>query len=108
MGEIIYNKLVRDEIPAIIEADNQTPITRQLGTVEFRRKLLEKLVEEANELLASDGDIGERADVAEVLKTLDTVIGYTDDEIEVARIQKVAKRGAFEQRIYLEKAIFND
>lgn len=30
------------------------------------------------------------------------------DEIEVARIQKVAKRGAFEQRIYLEKAIFND
>lgn len=108
MGEIIYDKLVRDEIPAIIEADNQTPITRQLGTVEFRRKLLEKLVEEANELLDSDGDIGERADVAEVLKALDTVLGYTNDEIETARVQKAIKRGGFEQRIFLEKAILND
>lgn len=108
MSEIIYNKLVRDEIPAIIEADNQTPIIRQLGTVEFRRKLLEKLVEEANELLDSDGDIAERADVAEVLKALDTVLGYTDGEIETTRAQKALKRGTFEQRIFLEKAILND
>lgn len=108
MGEIIYGKLVRDNIPAIIKADNQTPITRQLDAVEFRRKLLEKLVEEATELLESDGDIEERADVAEVLKALDDVLGYTDDEIEITRTHKALKRGGFEQRIFLEKAILND
>ena len=108
MGEIIYNKLVRDEIPTIIENDNQTPAVRILGDKEFRRKLLEKLVEEANELLESDGDIGERADVAEVLKALDAILGYTDDEIETTRATKAEKRGGFEKRIFLEKAITND
>lgn len=108
MDTIVYEKLVRDHIPAIIEADNQTPVIRQLGTVEFRRALLEKLVEEAQELLESDGDMTERADVAEVLKALDSVLGYTDGDIEAARVEKANKRGGFEQRIYLEKAITHD
>lgn len=108
MGEIIYNKLVRDNIPTIIKNDNQTPVTRQLNDDEYRQKLLEKLIEEAQELLDSNGDIGERADVAEVLKALDAALGFTAEEIEVARTQKAEKRGGFEQRIYLEKALTND
>jgi len=108
MGEIIYGKLVRDQIPAIIEKDNQQPVTRVLGDSEFRRALLEKLVEEAKELLESDGELGERADVAEVLKTLDGLLGYTDADIEATRVEKVQKRGGFEQKIFLEKAITND
>jgi predicted house-cleaning noncanonical NTP pyrophosphatase (MazG superfamily) len=108
VGEIIYNKLVRDTIPEIIEADGETPVVRILGDSEFRRKLLEKLVEEARELLDSDGDIGERADIAEVLKALDPVLGYTNEAIETARAEKVEKRGGFEQKIFLEKAITND
>jgi len=108
MGEIVYNKLVRDNIPQIITDDNQTPVTRVLGDDEYRVKLLEKLVEEANELLEADGDMGERADIAEVLKALDTHLGYTDDEVESARAAKAEKRGGFEQKIFLEKAITND
>lgn len=108
MGEIIYEKLVRDRIPEIITEDNQAPVTRTLGDTEFRRKLLEKLVEEATELLESDGDLGEIADVIEVLNALKPVLGYTDEEIETARAEKVAKRGGFEKRIFLEKATTND
>ncbi len=108
MGEIVYNKLVRDGIPAIIKNDNQTPVTRILSDDEYQQALLEKLVEEAKELLESDGAIGERADIAEVLKALDSVLGYTDADIEAARADKALKRGGFEQKLYLEKAVLND
>lgn len=108
MGEIIYQKLVRDIIPNIIEQDGQRAVTRVLGTTEYRRELLKKLVEEATELLHSDGSIEERADVAEVLRALDKQIGYTSDEIEAARVTKAEKRGGFDQKIFLEKAITND
>ena len=103
-----YNKLVRDKIPQIIQDDNQQPVTRILTDDEFRQRLLEKLIEEAQELLDSNGDKGERADIAEVLKALDAVLGYTDEEIESARADKAEKRGGFEQKIFLEKAITHD
>lgn len=108
MGEILYGKLVRDKIPEIISADGETPVTRVLGTTEFRRELLLKLLEEVKELVESDGDISELADVAEVQKALHPLLGYTDEEIEAARAAKAETRGGFEQRIYLEKAITND
>jgi predicted house-cleaning noncanonical NTP pyrophosphatase (MazG superfamily) len=108
VGEIVYNKLVRDGIPAVIKNDNQTPVIRTLDNDEYKRQLLEKLIEEATELRDSNGDLGERADIAEVLRALDDVLGYTDDEIETARAQKAAKRGGFEQKIFLEKAITHD
>lgn len=108
MGKIIYQKLVRDKIPAVIKQDNQQPVVRTLDNKEFRTRLLEKLIEEAQEFLESDGAISERADIAEVLKALDAVLGYTDDSIEQARADKAEKRGGFEQKIFLEKAITND
>lgn len=108
MGEILYNKLVRDRIPVIIQNDNQTPVTRVLTDEEYRQCLLEKLVEEAIELRDSDGVMAERADIAEVLRALDSVLGYTDDAIEAARAEKAEKRGGFEHKIFLEKAMTND
>lgn len=108
MPEAVYNKLVRDKIPAIIKADAATPVTRILDDNEYRQELLAKLVEEAKELLESDGDISERADIAEVLRALDPVLGFSPDAIEKARGDKAAKRGGFEQKIFLEKVVVND
>jgi len=84
------------------------PHTRILDEREYRQKLLEKLVEEANELLESDGDLSERADIAEVLKALDTALGFDSTMVEEARSQKATKRGGFEQRIFLERADTRD
>jgi len=105
MGEIIYNKLVRDNIPQIIQADNQTPVTRVLNDDDYKKALLEKLVEEARELLESNGEIGERADIAEVLMAIDKTFSFDDGAVEMERFNKAKKRGGFEGRIFLEKAI---
>lgn len=108
MGEIVYNKLVRDNIPLIVSADGQTPITRVLGDDEYLRALLDKLVEEAIELREQIDIMGERADVAEVLLAIDGALGLQPDLIEAERIEKAKRRGGFEQRIFLEKVITND
>lgn len=105
MGEVVHNKLVRDKIPDIIRADHAEPVFRTLNDDEYRRMLLEKLVEEAIELRDSDGDLGERADVAEVLRSLDAVLGYSPGIIELARDEKAQERGGFDGRIFLEKVV---
>lgn len=102
MNVINHQKLVRDKIISIIEADGERPFTRVLDDAEYRRRLLEKLVEEAKELLDSDGDLNERADVAEVLMALDASLGFDTEAVERARLEKFQKRGGFEQKIFLE------
>ena len=37
--ERIYNKLVRDNIPSIIEGNGETPITRILNEGEYKKDL---------------------------------------------------------------------
>jgi predicted house-cleaning noncanonical NTP pyrophosphatase (MazG superfamily) len=109
VAEIIYDKLVRDTIPEIISADNAEPIHRVLADdQEYLHALLEKLVEEAKELLDANGSIEERADVAEVLKAIDELLGYDTEVVESARIDKAKKRGGFSLRIFLEKVVKND
>lgn len=108
MGEIFYEKLVRNKIPAIIEADNQQPIVHVLDDNEFRRALLDKLIEEATELRDANGEIGERADIAEVLRAIDQLYGYSPEQVEQARAVKASARGDFSEQLFLEKAITND
>ena len=43
--ERIYNKLVRDNIPSIIEGKAETPITRILNEGEYKKELEKKLYE---------------------------------------------------------------
>ncbi len=105
MGEVVHNKLVRDNIPAIIEADGHEPVTRVLGDEEYRYQLLTKLIEEATELRDSNGSLGERVDVEEVVRALDDVLGYSPETIEDARRAKAEQRGVFASRIFLEKVI---
>ena len=45
----IYNKLVRDRIPAIIQSECRDCQTRRLTSVEYQTELKAKLVEEARE-----------------------------------------------------------
>lgn len=108
MTEINHQKLVRDKIPEIIKADGREPITRILDDAEYKRALLEKAVEEAKELLESGGSLGERADLAEVLRELDELEGFTPEAIDAARTEKSELRGGFMKRIFLEREVIND
>jgi predicted house-cleaning noncanonical NTP pyrophosphatase (MazG superfamily) len=104
MSETVHNKLVRDQILDIIQANGETPVIRVLDEPEFKQALLEKLIEEARELLA-DCSLAERADVEEVLRAIDETFGFSAADIEAVRQQKADERGAFTARIFLEKVI---
>ena len=99
-----YNKLVRDKIPAIIEADGCVPVTRSLGEKEFESELQKKLQEEVTETLNAESGkhrLEELGDVLEVMSALAAVDGYTVDDIIAAAARKREKRGGFDKRIFL-------
>lgn len=106
--EKIYNKLVRDKIPNIIENDNEVPIIRILTDEEYKIELYKKLEEECHEVITSTSNeetIKELADVLEVIKSISELNGEKlDTVINKANIKR-EKKGGFEQKIYLEKTI---
>lgn len=95
-----HNKLVRDRIPAIIEASGRTAHTRLLTEKEYLVALHRKLDEEAAELHA-DPCLEEMADLAEVLLALCEAHGYTAEELHAARVKKASERGGFRDKIFL-------
>ena len=104
--EKVFNKLVRDNIPAKIHNNGEEAVTRILDDDEYRTELYKKLLEEANEVVKSsvaEETLEELADVYEVLKAIAELENKNiDDVVEIAK-QKRAKRGGFEKRIFLEK-----
>ena len=106
--EKIYNKLVRDKIPQIIEKDNETSITRTLSPEEYEIELYKKLNEECQEVMHStskDELIKECADVLEIIKAIAELKGESLETIINEANKKREKRGGFERRIYLEKTM---
>lgn len=124
MKKVTHNKLVRDRIPNIIIGHGLSFKARKLDAVEFENELTNKLVEEANEVAEKVQWLNhkceqepvskeehtldmqeikeELADVLEVYVHLVKSLGLTTNDIEVATNEKRAKRGSFEDRIYLE------
>lgn len=93
-----YEKLVRDNIPEILDAKG-VPYEKRIATDdEYHQELIKKLVEEAQEF-AEAGTVEEFADVLEVVKTLRTLTPYK--EVEEIREKKVTERGGFNERIIL-------
>lgn len=96
----IYEKLVRDRIPEIIEGTGSRCNVGTLDDEEYIRALDKKLREELDEYLA-DGSIEELADLLEVVRASAIARGYTLDELEAVRSRKAQERGGFEKRIWL-------
>ena len=101
-----FNKLVRDRIPDIIEASGKSCTTEILDHSAFLRLLDTKLDEELAEY-HKDQNIEELADLMEVIRAATVARGYTLDDLERVRAEKVAKRGGFEKRILL-KEVYED
>ena len=96
----IHNKLVRDKIPDIIAANDETAITHTLADEEYLAELVKKLGEECTEFREAL-NMEELADIQEVVFALADAIG-SRDELESARATKAAARGTFTKRIFLE------
>ena len=97
----IYDKLVRDRIPEIIENSGnhcEVEIVNDEVALEY---LYKKLNEEVEELL-EDKNLEEIADVVEVLFAIGKKYGYSEEDILRRRSEKKVKSGGFENNIVLK------
>ena len=97
-----YNKLVRDKIPQIIEADGKGCDITIICGEEKKDLLRAKLMEEVNEYLEDD-NLEELADVMEVLFGLAHELGFSEEDLLKKREEKLKARGGFKEGIVLEK-----
>jgi predicted house-cleaning noncanonical NTP pyrophosphatase (MazG superfamily) len=102
---IIYNKLVRDKIPHIIEKQGKRCEIRVLADEEYEKMLFAKLQEEVQECLSANQSeiVEELADVVEVVYGLLKQKGVTLEEFEHIRLRKKGERGGFDDRLFLTK-----
>lgn len=108
--EKIMNKLVRDRIPEIIISNGEQPFYHILSQEEYDNALIEKMLEEYQEICHAKTNaeiLEECADLMEVLFAYTVSHGYSEEDLLKARVRKREKRGGFDQRIFLEKTETN-
>ena len=108
--ERVYNKLVRDNIPDIIKNKGEEPVIRILDDDEYKIELEKKLYEEYQEVISASGAdrLEELADMLEVIRALAKLENYDLNDIIKIADEKNTKRGAFEDRVFLEKVIVSE
>ena len=101
---VVFRKLVRDPIPEIIQSEGRRPVSCTLDEPGYRKALLAKLIEEAQEAsLATDDDLpGQLADVLEILRALTVTAGMSWPQLLALAEDKRSRRGGFGRRIFLE------
>lgn len=100
----VYNKLVRDRIPEIIENSGKKFTTKILDEKQYVIELKKKLIEEMEEYQNAESNeeaTEELADVLELMHALAKVHGSSIEEVEKIREEKAEKRGGFEEKIFL-------
>ena len=102
----VYNKLVRDKIPEIIETEHRIPKIKILSNDEYKLELLKKLVEESKEVLeAKDSKkdlIKELGDLLEVIDSTVKTFNLNLEDILVLKDKRKQERGGFDKQIFLE------
>jgi predicted house-cleaning noncanonical NTP pyrophosphatase (MazG superfamily) len=100
----LYNKLVRDKIPEVIERSEKAFQTRILSDDEYKQELQKKLQEELEEYLSAPDDknsIEEIADILELIHAITAIHGSSIEELEQVRLKKLTDRGGFKDKIFL-------
>jgi len=103
---IEYNKVVRDNVPSIIEKRGERVETKRLANEALVTALQRKLVEEALEArdaVSGHELIGELADIEEVIRGLSRAVKFDLDDVEKERASKRKKRGGFDRGLMLTK-----
>jgi len=94
-----YNKLVRDNIPDILDKKGVSYEKRIANDDEYKVELIKKLREEVDEFMEA-ADIEELADILEVI---DSILGLEEyKNVRIIQSEKRFKRGGFDKRIILK------
>lgn len=105
------NKLVRDNVPQIIEKAGKVCVVETLDGKEYMDNLMKKLQEEVAEFLYEcnkendEEAIKELADITEVIYAIVEEIGMDIKAFERIRKAKKLKSGGFEKKILLKEVI---
>ena len=118
-----YDKLVRDDVPAVVRSDGNRPVTRRVDGREYDRYLAAKLQEEVDEVLDAfasrdaastetddeglderdDELLGELADVHAVLEATAGARGHSMAAVRDRARAKTDARGGFADGVVLER-----
>lgn len=98
-----YNKLIRDNIPQILDQKGVSYKTHIANEEEYWLKLKEKLLEEVKEFCDSES-IEELADIWEVIEAIIAYKQFDQQAIQVEKVKKAQERGSFSKRIILEES----
>jgi predicted house-cleaning noncanonical NTP pyrophosphatase (MazG superfamily) len=102
---VYYNKLVRDNIPAIIKSKHETCEVRPITDAqEFQQELLKKIKEEAASLSMArtpEEFLEEYADLMVVLEEVVHQLGLTADDLHAAREANVLRKGRYKHQHFL-------
>ncbi|WP_291575931.1 nucleoside triphosphate pyrophosphohydrolase [Clostridium sp. UBA4548] len=97
----VYNKLVRDKIPQVIEGDGRRCETSIVSKEQLLPLLEDKLKEEVNEFM-QDKNLEELADIMEVVFGLAENLGYSEEDLLKKREEKKEARGGFKEGVFLK------
>ena len=98
----VYDKLIRDRIPEIIEASGSKCEVEVVSDKVALEYLYKKLSEEVEELLI-DKNLDEIADVMEVIFAIGKKFGYSENDVLGRRNEKRDSRGGFDDNLILKK-----
>jgi len=104
MPRFKFAKLVRDKIVDNQIASGAKPSFRQLSNNEHRRELVNKIIEEAREIIQAEPKkvATEIADVQQALDDLKDKYGLTDEDVRHAQKLKNDKNGPFKKGHYID------
>lgn len=97
---MMYRKLVRDNIPAMLESQGKKVSWHVADDEEYRKMLMSKIKEETAEI--EEEGAKELADVLEAAMCLAAAYGVEWQEVERIAGEKRASRGSFKNKIILE------
>jgi len=104
---IKYDKLVRDNIPEIIEEDGKKANIRIVKDEEYLSYLVKKLSEEAKEI-EEDTCVEELADLETIIRSICEYLHISKEDFEKVYNKKIEKRGGFKKGIVLESVETNE
>lgn len=116
----VYNKLVRDKMVDIYNHDVANKVSasdyavRYLSREETREKLKDKLLEEAQEVFDAYGKEDKahlKEEIADVIEVINAILYHNDlrlSDVLAIRDTKKARRGGFEEGLYLESITYLD
>ena len=106
MPRFYFRKLVRDRVVNNCLEDPKVLHTeyRALEGSEYIQELIYKIQEEAAEIDAGDRHdaLKELADLQAVIDSIREELGFTEVELNEAKVDKMQQKGAFTKRHYIE------